>query len=149
MKKEIDYKGKNIEEIYKLALIGADFITEKNDNGVTVINSLHKQLYISTVLLTRFLDVVELPDNRVLNLEQYNANNYTIDDFKGRGIKRLKADFDLFIEMLNEEISNTINDKNDALNRLNEAMSEMTPENIENIKKQQDELINELNKLGK
>ena len=127
MNKEINYRGMDVEEIYKLALIGADFITEKNDNGVTVINALHKQLYIKSVLLSRFLDVVDLPEDRVISLEQYKVNNFTIDDFKGKGIRRLKADYGLFIDMLNDEINNVTNEKNDALNRLNEALLEMTP----------------------
>ena len=148
--KEINYKGTKIEDIYKAALIGADFICEQNENGITVVNSFNKQLYIKTILLSRFLNVVELPEDRVMSIEQYSKHNFTVDDFKGRGVKRLKADLETFKDMLDAEISNTLACKNDALVRFNEVIAmEMTPEKLDELKNEQTKIMAEINKIGR
>lgn len=145
---KINYKGNTLERLYELALIGADFCTEKNDNGITVVNSLHKQLYMKTVLLSRLLNVIEVADNRVMSLEQYNKSKASINNIEGDGKTRLKADYETFKEMLHEEIQNTITVNNDFLNRLNETIAtEMTPENFEKLEQQKNELIEQLNKI--
>lgn len=146
---KINYNGTELENIYKLALIGANFVTEKSENGVTTINPVKKHLYIKTTLLSRFLKVLELPGDTVMSLEQFNTHNVAIEDFKGKGIDRLKADFEIFTDMLNDEISNLITCNNDIMNRINETIAiEMTPEKLENLTKQQNELMAELNKVS-
>ena len=37
--KKVNYNGTDIEDIYKLALIGADFATEKNENGINFLQN--------------------------------------------------------------------------------------------------------------
>lgn len=146
-KNEINYKGNDIDVIYTHALIGADFATEKNNDGITVVNALRKELFKKTVLLSRLLNVVELPEDKVMSIEQYNIDNCSVDDFKGRGIKRLKADFELFTAMLDTEINNIVNTENDVIRRINDTIStEITPEKIDALKKQQEELIKNINK---
>lgn len=147
MNTEINYKGKKLEDIYALALIGANFITEKSDTGVSVVNSLKKQLYIKTVLLTRLLNVFEIPDDKVMSLEQYNDNNLVVTDFKGKGKVRLVSDYNLFIKMLDDEINNIVVCNNDIENRISYSIkTNFTPEKIEELVKQKEELIKELNK---
>ncbi|MBQ6886245.1 MAG: hypothetical protein IJN54_01870 [Lachnospiraceae bacterium] len=144
---EINYKGTDLEEIYKLALVGADFVTEKNENGVTVVDSLKKHLYIKTVLLSRFLSVFELQEDRVMSIEQYNKYNFSAEDFKGRGVKRLRLDYAVFVDMLENEINNIVFNRNDAIQRFNETLAiEFTPDKLENLKKQQDELFAQIQK---
>ena len=146
-KTEINYKGRGISDIYTLALIGADFATEKNENGVTVVNSLKKHLYIKTVLLARLLTALDIPEDKVMSIEQYNNNNVAIADLKGNGKNRLKADFDMFVDMIEDEINNVIACNNDIENRINDSIkTNITPEKIEELIKQKDELIKELNK---
>ena len=112
--KEVNYNGTDIEEIYKLALIGADFATEKNENGVTLVNTLSKELYAKTVLLARFLKVVDLPEDRVLSIEQYKNNICSVEDFSGKNANKLRAEYNLFMSMLDEEINNCITKENDV-----------------------------------
>lgn len=151
MNKRIDYKGTDITEIYKLALIGAEFITEKNENGIALINSLNKELYTKTVLLARFLNVINIPEDRVINLEQYKDNDFTVASFScGRNTRRFKADYDLFTSMLDDEIANCLAKKNDAITRFDEAIAfSITPEKIKELEKQKDKLITKLNRVGK
>lgn len=142
MNKEINYKGTKIEDIYALALIGADFCVEKNDGGIAVVNSLNKELYVKTVLASRLLNIVDLPEDRVMSLENHNKISISIDGLKGRGIKRLKADFSIFNDMLNVEINNLLMAENDCINRINNLVAnEITPERIEHLKEQTDSLI--------
>lgn len=139
---EINYKGTDLEEIYKLALVGADFVTQKNENGVTGVDTLKKHLYMKTVLLSRFLSVLEISEDRVMSIEQYNKHNFLVEDFKGRGIKRLRLDYEVFIDMFENEINNIILNNNDIMQRFNETLAiEFTPDKLENLKKQQDELL--------
>ncbi|MBO5007400.1 MAG: hypothetical protein J6D26_01025 [Clostridia bacterium] len=151
MKTRVNYKGIDITEIYKLALIGAEFVTEKNENGIMVVNPLSKELYAKTVLLTRFLKVVDLPQDRVMSLEQYKDNDFTVASFAcGRNTRRLKADYDLFTSMLDDEITNRLACENDAMTRFDEAIAfSITPEKIKGLEKQKDELIAKLNKISK
>ena len=150
MNKEINYKGMDITEIYKLALIGADFATDKNDKGITTVNSLNKHLYIKTVLVSRFLNILELPNDRVMSLEQYEKCDDSIDNLKGIDVNRLKTDFEIFKDMLNDEINNILACENDAITRFDEEIAiSITPEKIKELEKQKDELIAELNKTSK
>lgn len=142
---EINYKGTKIEDIYALALIGADFCVEKNDNGIAVVNSLNKELYVKTVLMARLLNIIDLSEDRVMSLEMYKGNAISIDELKGRGIKRLKADFLTFNDMLNTEINNLLMAENDCINRINSMIaSEITPEKIEQLKEQTDNLLSQV-----
>ena len=142
-KMRINYKGTNIEDIYKMALIGAEFATEQTENGTMLVKSLSKELYAKTVLLSRFLNVVDIPDDRVMNLEMYEENNYNIDDFYGKGSKKLKADYSIFADMLNAEINNMVSGNNDIVNRLNQSVDMgITPERFESLKEKLAELKN-------
>ena len=149
MNKRIDYKGTDITEIYKLALIGADFVTEKNENGIALVNSLNKELYAKTVLLARFLNVINIPEDRVMTLEQYKDNDFTVASFScGRNTRRLKADYDLFTSMLDDEIANCLVRENDVTTRLNETIkADMSPENLELIRNNSNELISQIEKI--
>ncbi len=148
--KEVIYKGTDIEDIYKLALIGADFATEKDENGITVVNTLSKELYAKTVLLARFLKVVDLPEDRVMNIEQYKNNFCSVDDYSGKNKKKLKADYVLFTSMLDEEIKNCITKENDVTIRIHEMMAvDLSPENLEVMQKNSKELLSNLKKITK
>ena len=148
--KEVNYKGTDIEEIYKLALIGADFATEKNENGVTLVNTLSKELYAKTVLLARFLKVVDLPENRVLSIEQYKNNICSVEDFSGKNANKLRADYNLFVSMLDEEINNCITKENDVTIRIHEMMAvDLSPENLEIMQKNSKEFTSQLKKITK
>lgn len=149
MNKRIEYKGTDITEIYKLALIGAEFTTEKNENGITLINSLNKELYSKTVLLARLLNVIDVPEDRVMNLEQYKCIDFAVESFScGKNTKRLRADYELFISMLDDEIKNCLSRENDITVRLNETIkTDMSPENLELIRKNSDELISHIEKI--
>ena len=148
MNKEINYKGTKIEDIYALALIGADFSVDKNDNGMAVVNSLNKELYVKTVLMARLLNIIDLPEDRVISLEAYKGNAMSIDELKGRGIKRLKADFSIFNDMLNAEINNLLMAENDCINRINNMITnEITPEKIEQLKEQTDSLLSQVKEV--
>lgn len=148
--KKVNYKGTDIEEIYKLALIGAEFATEKNENGVTLVNTLRKELYTKTVLLARFLNIVDLPEDRVMSIEQYKKNNCTVEDFSGRNSNKLRADYALFVSMLDEEIKNCITKENDVTVRIHEMMTvDLSPENLEIIQKNSKELTSQLKKITK
>lgn len=151
MNKRIDYKGIDITEIYKLALIGADFVTEKNENGIALVNSLNKELYTKTVLLARFLNIINIPEDRVMNLEQYKDNDFTVASFScGRNTRRLKADYDLFTSMLDDEIANCLAKENDVTARLNETIkADMSPENLEIMQKNAKEFTSQLKKITK
>lgn len=132
MRKFINYKGIDIEDIYKLALIGAGFVTAQTENGTMLVKSLSKELYNKTVLLSRFLNVIDIPNDRVMSLEQYKEKDYTINDFYGKGVNKLKAEYSLFTDMLNAEINNIVSSNNDIVNRLEQfATVEATPENFE------------------
>lgn len=147
--KKINYKGTDITELYKLALIGANFSTEKNENGVTVINSLNKELYTETVLCARLLNILDIPNDRVMSLEQYR-NSSTISGFNGKGIERLKEDYRLFISMLDDEIKNCLAIGNDVTNRFNETIAvDMSPEKLEILQKNSKELLSNLKKITK
>ncbi len=147
---KINYKGTDVTEIYKLALIGADFATEKNESGITVINSLNKELYAETVLCARFLNIIDIPEDRVMSLDQYRDNYSATERFKGKGIERLKADFDLFASMLDDEIKNCLAIGNDVTNRFNETMAvDMSPEKLEILQKNSKELLTSLKKITK
>ena len=148
--KEVIYKGTDIEDIYKLALIGADFATEKDENGITLVNTLSKELYAKTVLLARFLKVVDLPEDRVMNIEQYKNNVCSIEDFSGKNANKLRADYNLFVSMLDEEISNCITKENDVTIRIHEMMAvDLSPENLELMQKNSKELLSNLKKITK
>lgn len=150
MNKGITYNGTDIVDIYKLALIGADFATDKNDKGITIINSLNKHLYIKTVLVSRFLNILELPNDRVMSLEQYENYDISIDNFKGTNAARLKMDFKIFKNMLNDEINNILACENDAMARFDKTIAiSMTPENIKELNKQKDEIIAKLDEFHK
>lgn len=146
--KKINYNGTDIEEIYKLALIGADFATGKNENGITVIDSLRKELYARTVLLARFLNIISIPEDRVMSLAQYKEYNYDVDSFGGDGIKRLKADYKVFISMLDDEIRNCFARENDVTNRFKETMAvDMSPEKLESLKTHGENLVSVINSI--
>ncbi len=151
MNKRIDYKGTDITEIYKLALIGAEFVTEKNENGIALVNSLNKELYTKTVLLARFLKVVDIPEDRVMNLDQYKDNDFTVTSFScGRMTRKLRADYDLFTSMLNDEIRNCLERENDVNIRINEMMAvDLSPENLEIMQKNAKEFTSHLKKITK
>lgn len=148
MNKRIDYKGTDITEIYKLALIGAEFVTEKNKNGITLVNSLNKELYMKTVLLARFLNVINIPEDRVMNLEQYKDNDFTVESFGGKDVRKLRADYNMFTSMLDDEIANCLVRENDFTSRLNETIkADMSPENLELIRNNSNELISQIEKI--
>lgn len=150
MNKRIDYKGTDITEIYKLALIGADFATEKNENGIALVNSLNKELYAKTVLLSRFLKVVDLPEDRVMSIEQYKNNACTIEDFSGKNANKLRADYSLFTAMLDEEIKNSVTRENDVTIRIHEMMAvDLSPENLELMQKNTKDFTSQLKKIVK
>ncbi len=148
--KKVNYNGTDIEDIYKLALIGADFSTEKNENGITLVNTLSKELYAKTVLLARFLKSVDLPEDRVMSIEQYKNNACTIEDFSGKNANKLKADYNLFTAMLDEEIKNCITRENDVTIRIHEMMAvDLSPENLEVMQKNTKDFTSQLKKIVK
>lgn len=150
MNKRIYYRGTDITEIYKLALIGAEFATEKNENGITLVNTLNKELYSKTVLLARLLNVVNVPEDRVMNLEQYKNNACAIEDFSGKNATKLKADYKLFTAMLDEEIKNCITKENDVAIRIHEMMAvDLSPENLEVMQKNTKDFTAQLKKIVK
>ncbi len=150
MNKRIDYRGTDITEIYKLALIGAEFVTEKNENGITLVNTLHKELYSKTVLLARFLNVVNIPEDKVMNLGYYKNNACSIEDFSGKNATKLKEDYNLFTSMLDDEIANCLAKENDVTARLNETIkADMSPENLEIMQKNAKEFTSQLKKITK
>lgn len=145
--KKINYKGTDITELYKLALIGANFAAEKNESGITIINSLNKELYSETVLCARLLNILNIPEDRVMSLEQYR-NSSNINIFKGKGIERLKEDYRLFVSMLDDELKNCLAIGNDVTNRFNETMAvDMSPEKLELLQKNSKELLSNLKKI--
>ncbi len=150
MNKRIYYKGTDITEIYKLALIGAEFATEKDENGITLVNSLNKELYTKTVLLARFLNVIDLPEDRVMSIEQYKNNGCTIEDFSGKNANKLRANYNLFTAMFDEEIKNYITKENDVTIRMHEMMAvDLSPENLEIMQKNSKEFTSQLKKITK
>ena len=133
-----------------MALIGADFSTEKNENGITLVNTLSKELYAKTVLLARFLKSVDLPEDRVMSIEQYKNNACTIEDFSGKNANKLKADYNLFTAMLDEEIKNCITRENDVTIRIHEMMAvDLSPENLEVMQKNTKDFTSQLKKIVK
>lgn len=148
--KKVNYNGTDIEDIYKLALIGAEFATEKNENGIALVNTLSKELYAKTVLLSRFLKVVDLPEDRVMNIEQYKNNACTIEDFSGKSANKLRTDYNLFTAMLDEEIRNCITRENDVAIRIHEMMAvDLSPENLEVMQKNTKDFTSQLKKIVK
>lgn len=129
---KFDYKKTSIAELYKLSLIGAENCTEKNEDGITVINSLKKQLYIKTVAVGRLLKAVEIKEDEMFSIKEFD--DYKISESNvGTGKNRFIEDVKIFRDMLDDEISNILARDNHIMTYVNEAIkSEVTPENIEN-----------------
>ncbi len=146
---KINYQGTTLEQLYNLALIGADFCTEKNNCGVSVTNTLKKQLYVKTVLLSRLLNVIDIPEDRVMSIEQYNKNKVSLSNIEGNGKTKLKSDFKIFKDMLNDEIANTNAVNNDVATRLDDIVKEdLKPENLEVLKSRGEELLTTINSIA-
>ena len=100
--------------------------------------------------LARFLKVVDLPEDRVMNIEQYKNNFCSVDDYSGKNKKKLKADYALFTSMFDEEIKNCITKENDVTIRIHEMMAvDLSPENLEVMQKNSKELLSNLKKITK
>ncbi len=139
--KDINYNSTQLEELYTLAIIGSEFIVEQHEN-VAVINSLKKQLYMKTVLLSRLLNIVAIAEDKVMSLDEYNTYDITTNDLKGKGLKRLMADYTAFANMLDDEITNLLAIKNDLFNRLDQELKiATTPEALEQLEKQKQEAL--------
>lgn len=144
----INYKGKTLQELYALSLIGAEFCTEKNEDGITVVDSIKKQLYTKTVLLARLLGTFELPEDTVMSIEQFNNTSDHIPNITGK--IRLKTDYELFIDMLNTEIQNKLGIENDIMKRFNDEIKMSTsPENLERLTAMKDDILNKLDEIKK
>ncbi len=145
---DIDYKGKTLQELFALSVIGADFCTEKNEVGITVVDSIKKQLYTKTVLLARLLGVFELPEDMVMSIEQFNTVSDHIPNITGK--RRLETDYKVFITMLDTEIQNKLSVENDIMKRFDEAVKMSTsPENLEELSKIKNEIFEKLNEIKK
>lgn len=144
---KFDYKKTSIAELYKLSLIGAENCTEKNEDGITVINSLKKQLYIKTVAVGRLLKAVEIKEDEMFSIKEFD--DYKISESNvGTGKNRFIEDVKIFRDMLDDEISNILARDNHIMTYVNEAIkSEVTPENIEKLNKSKDELIEKLDEM--
>ncbi len=144
---KINYKGTSVTELYKLALIGAENCTEKSEDGITVINSIKKQLYIKTVALGRFLNAVEIKEDEMFSIKEFDDCKISESNV-GTGKNRFIEDVKVFKAMLDDEISNILARDNHIMTYVNEAIkSEVTPENIEKLNKSKDELIEKLDEL--
>ncbi|MBE6964568.1 MAG: hypothetical protein E7441_00865 [Ruminococcaceae bacterium] len=144
---KINYKRTSLTELYKLALIGAENCTEKNEDGITVINSLKKQLYIKTVAVGRLLKAVDIKEDEMMSISDFDNCNISESNV-GTGKNRFIEDVRVFKAMLEDEIKNVITRENDIMARINEAIkSEVTPENIEKLNKSKDELIEKLDEM--
>lgn len=139
--KDINYNGTQLKDLYALAAIGSEFIVEQNEN-VAVINSLKKQLYMKTVLLSRLLNIVAIAEDKVMSLDEYNTYDITTSDLKGKGLKRLMADYAIFVDLLDDEITNLLAIKNDLFNRLDQELKiATTPEALKQLEKQKQEAL--------
>ena len=144
---KITYRGTDIRELYKLSLIGAENCTEKNEDGITVINSLKKQLYIKTVAVGRLLKAVDIKEDEMMSISDFDNCNISESNV-GTGKNRFIEDVRVFKTMLDDEISNILARDNHIMTYVNEAIkSEVTPENIEKLNKSKDELIEKLDEM--
>ena len=144
---KINYKGTSLTELYKLALIGAENCTEKSEDGITVINSLKKQLYIKTVAFGRLLKAVEVKENEMFSIKDFDDCKI-LESNVGTGKNRFIEDVRVFKTMLEDEISNILARDNHIMTYVNEAIkTEVTPENIEKLNKSKDELIEKLDEM--
>lgn len=144
---KINYKGTSITELYKFSLIGAENCTEKGEDGITVINSLKKQLYTKTVVVARLLKAVEVKEDEMFSIKEFDDCKISESNI-GTGKTRFIEDVKIFKDMLEYEIRNVITRENDIMTRINEAIkAEITPENIEKLNKSKDELIEKLDEM--
>ena len=60
-----------LEEQYEKALIGAAFVLDTND-GVAMINTYYKQLYLMNVLVVDYLHLIDIGKNTLISEEEYN-----------------------------------------------------------------------------
>ncbi len=144
---KINYKGTSLTELIKLSLIGAENCTEKNEDGITVINSLKKQLYIKTVAVGRLLKAVDIKEDEMMSISDFDNCNISESNV-GTGKNRFIEDVKAFKAMLDDEIRNVITRENDIMTRINEAIkTEITPENIAKLNESKDELIEKLDEM--
>ncbi|MGN0162230.1 MAG: hypothetical protein ACI4EA_01435 [Candidatus Ornithomonoglobus sp.] len=139
---------------YELALHGANFIVYEQD-GIATKNSYLYELYVAKVLAVDYLNLLE---SNILTDDEYDLfNNRSIvgslrSFIKNVGdlslalkAKRIISDFKIFKEMLDVEIENEVNRRNDLFNRLDKQLQiNLTPENIENLLKTKDDVITQL-----
>ena len=129
-----------LEEQYEKALIGAAFVLDTND-GVAMINTYYKQLYLMNVL----------GKNTLISEEEYN--DLMASDIFGQVADKAKAiaeSYNIFKSMFADEINNEKLHQNDVFIRLEEQLKiNTTPEMIEKIEQQKSELMDKLNQLGK
>lgn len=147
MENKINYRATSITELYKLALIGAENCTEKGEDGITVINSLKRQLYIKTVVVSRLLKAVDIKEDEMMSISE--CDNCKISESNvGIGKNRFIEDVKVFNAMLNAEIQNIVTRENDFMTRINEVIkAEITPENIAKLNESKDELIAKINTM--
>ena len=144
---KFDYKKTSIAELYKLSLIGAENCTEKNEDGITVVNSIKKQLYIKTVAVARFLNAVEIKEDEMFSIKEFDDCKISESNV-GTGKNHFIEDVRVFKAMLDDEIRNVITRENDFMTRINEAIkTEITPENIAKLNESKNELIATINTM--
>ena len=136
-----------LEEQYEKALIGAAFVLDTND-GVAMINTYYKQLYLMNVLVVDYLHLIDIGKNTE---EEYN--DLMASDILGQVEDKAKAiaeSYNIFKSMFADEINNEKLHQNDVFIRLEEQLKiNTTPEMIEKIEQQKSELMDKLNQLGK
>ncbi len=139
-----------LEEQYEKALIGAAFVLDTND-GVAMVNTYYKQLYLMNVLAVDYLHLIDIGKNTLISEEEYN--DLMASDIWGQVADKAKAiaeSYNIFKSMFADEINNEKLHQNDVFIRLEEQLKiNTTPEMIEKIEQQKSELMDKLNQLGK
>lgn len=142
------YTGLSLDKLYKMACVGARFAVVKSENGVSTVNSLLKELYIKSALLSKFTDIIAVGENEVISLDEYNEYLHLNDNnIVSVGKTRLKADFDIFKSMLDTEINNILIEENDTLIRFEKEIAlNCTPERIKDLQEQKEKVMELLDK---
>lgn len=146
-KKQI-YKGLSLDKLYEMACVGARFTVAKSENGVSTANSLLKELYIKSTLLSKFTDIITAGENEVISLDEYNKHSaQNENNIVSSGKERFKADFDIFKRMLDTEINNILLEENDPLLRFEKEIAlSCTPERIKDLQEQKEKVMDLLDK---
>lgn len=137
---------------YELALNGANFVVTEYD-GTAVLNSYLYEIFKTKILA---VDYLKLTNSAIITDTEYEQlNNRTIFDKLKKfakstdnktlelKAKKIIADFNLFLNMLDTEINNELNRQNNIMAIIDRQVKQITPENIESLQNMKDDILSQ------